>query len=131
MSEENPSPNRCVLVIPDEGDPLGLLSTGVCGSRPPVVHKWGCGCGARARWYPNLNYISKCEECGDWLSLVGVSALVMAWKGEILPEGVQRAAQCLKMPGGELFGHAHWLLAPAPPTELPSKLGTIITNEGV
>ena len=31
---------KAVLLIPAEGDSLGLLKEGPCGARPPMAHMW-------------------------------------------------------------------------------------------
>lgn len=42
---------RAVLLLPAEGDPLGLLRQGPCGFAPPTAHSTGCvGCGAAGPW---------------------------------------------------------------------------------
>lgn len=72
-----------ILLIPAEGDPLGLLKEGPCGARPPMtydhMHKHGALC-----WNPT---------CGRARHLMreGRRALVLAWDGEPVAEGLDRA----------------------------------------
>jgi len=63
-----------VLLVPAEGDPHGLLREGMCGARPPLA--WMNG----PRWV------------FGWASeRAHVRALVLAWGGKPVPEGLDRA----------------------------------------
>lgn len=75
---------RAVILIPAPGDPLGLPADGKCGARPPVVY--------RARW------ASRPGQWSEWRSAavpydaaVQESALVLAWDGTPVPDGIFRA----------------------------------------
>lgn len=69
-----------ILLIPAVGDPFGLLKPGKCGATMPTacVHPGG------SRWA-----IAGTHKKGDG-SLVG---LVLAWDGEPVPEGCDRAVR--------------------------------------
>ena len=106
---------HAVLLIPEEGDPMGLLADGVCGARPPTTEH-----GNR----PLLDHLDKedhlCSGCNTWCGYAGhpstggmgsydcgdrdcgggatvrlttyrygdkPRALVLAWGGEVVPEG--------------------------------------------
>jgi len=104
---------KAILLVPEKGDPLGLLADGVCGSRPPmavrrtyprVVHEsnelgdptapcevcracgrpWPCDTPGKVeseghvRWKPANRYTTVFD------------ALVLAWDGKPVPEGVER-----------------------------------------
>jgi hypothetical protein len=78
-----------VLLIPAEGDPLGLLSEGVCGARPPTVERvrddaeYGC-----SRWCfsGRTNFSAMKQKFGaDYQR-----ALVLAWDGKPVEEGLDR-----------------------------------------
>ena len=70
---------HAVLLIPAEGDPHGMLREGPCGARPPIA----CWDGERWRsWTDN----------GCWWPVVpGRRALVFAWGGKPVAEGMDRA----------------------------------------
>ena len=107
---------HAVLLVPEKGDPHELLREGPCGARPPmavrrtyprVVHEsneWGD---------PTYNG-EKCEACGQpwpcetpgkveseghvrWQPgnrhTTVADALVLAWGGKPVPEGMDRAAR--------------------------------------
>ena len=65
---------KAVLLVPAPGDPLGLLATGKCGERPPIV-AWYLGLG---RWEPMRAYVER-------------QALALAWNSKRLPDGIFRA----------------------------------------
>ncbi|NDC89396.1 MAG: hypothetical protein EB075_11450 [Bacteroidetes bacterium] len=68
-----------VLLVPAEGDPHGLLREGMCGARPPLA--WMNG----PRWV------------FGWASeRAHVRALVLAWGGKPVPEGIQRSVHAAK-----------------------------------
>lgn len=67
---------RGVILVPAAGDPLGLLREGPCGARPPTACRAVPGEG----WLP---------WCGDRVTCA--RALVLAWDGEPVAEGLDRA----------------------------------------
>lgn len=108
-----------VLLVPESGDPHGLLADGPCGARPPmvvrrtyprVVHEgnryadptfpgekcvacgqpWPCDTPGRVeseghvRWVPANRHTAR----GD--------ALVLAWGGKPVPEGIERSVRAAK-----------------------------------
>ena len=87
-----------VLLVPAEGDPHGLLREGPCGARPPVA----CWDGGRWRaWTDN----------GWWWPVVpDRCALVLAWDGESVAEGLDRLLRAM-VPVMEKNGQAapRWL----------------------
>jgi hypothetical protein len=70
---------KAILLVPAEDDPHGLLAEGPCGARPPLA----CWDGERWRsWTDN----------GWWWPVVpGRRALVLAWGGKTVAEGLDRA----------------------------------------
>ena len=72
---------HAVLLVPAEGDPHGLLREGPCGARPPMAFLW--------------------RAVGRWLAMspgdetIAPRALVLAWGGEPVAEGLDRLARCL------------------------------------
>lgn len=77
-----------VLLIPAAGDPQQLLREGPCGARPPMATVY------RYRGWLN-------NDLSDWtiekidpeyvIETQSEQALVLAWKGEVVPEGCDRA----------------------------------------
>lgn len=68
-----------ILLLPEEGDPLGLLKYGPCGARPP-------------RAVPRVNgQPSEGWAVFTWAPLNEPSALVLAWEGKRIRSGVFRA----------------------------------------
>ena len=67
---------HALILIPEEGDPHGLLAEGVCGARPPTawLHTDDPGL-----WIPSD---VAHDDTGE--------ALVLAWDGESVPEGMDR-----------------------------------------
>jgi len=65
-----------VLLIPEAGNPHGLLQEGPCGARPPMASP----------------YEGKFEaHTSDWAPCwPGETALVLAWDGEPVAEGLDR-----------------------------------------
>ena len=71
---------HAVLLVPENGDPLGLLAGGVCGAKPPLA-------------------IKRRNQGGRWLAWDGLrsttgGALVLAWDGCVVEEArpyVERA----------------------------------------
>jgi len=74
-----------ILLIPEEGDPHGLLKEGSCGARPPIA----CWDGERWKsWTDNASW---------WPLFPDLCALVLAWEGKPIKEGIDwghRAASC-------------------------------------
>lgn len=106
-----PSDIRAVLLIPAEGDPLGLLREGVCGARPPVVVRRGHAdvisgslTGATLlAWHAEdwAHDPTRWPEC--------LRALVLAWDGSNVPSGMTPALSSLAAASG--CPHAPHLLA--------------------
>lgn len=101
-----------VLLIPAPGDPGGLLREGPCGARPPTVIRSISPC-------LDHRHPSRCQEwrtfamdCDTQLSSERV--LVLAWGGESVDEGCDRACRALF--------DAQWK-APWPHGEKPRWLG--------
>ena len=67
---------RAILLVPEEGDPHGLLREGPCGARPPRL--WPDAV-ERGKW-------------GDWGSATHTAtcALVLAYDGKVVQEGCWR-----------------------------------------
>lgn len=106
---------HAVLLVPAEGDPHGLLREGPCGARPPMVWTLRCErCGDI--WVPRGGPSSKAafqahrhhwERTGlnartacRWQ---GPTALVLAWGGQPVPEGMDRLARCPAMKVGTIL----------------------------
>ena len=70
-----------VLLVPTEGDPHGLLKEGPCGARPPTASYAERSPIFGTRWTDGLHR-------SGWHRK---HALVLAWKGEVVPEGLDRA----------------------------------------
>jgi len=95
---------RAVLLVPAEGDPLKLLADNPCGGRPPAAVEWDI---TRLE-----SYFSR--PAGGWCWLPGSTmvpgypphrrhALVLAWDGELVAEGIDRASR--RSPG-----HHGWVV---------------------
>ena len=128
MSRYTLSKVHAVLLVPEKGDPHELLAWGPCGARPPmavrrtyprVVHEsneWGD---------PTYNG-EKCEACGQpwpcdtpgkveseghvrWQPgnrhTTVPDALVLAWGGKPVAEGLDRAYRCAGHHGAGTDGH--------------------------
>ena len=110
---------HAVLLVPEKGDPHGLLAHGPCGARPPLAIRWT---------YPRVVHEGNgyadptipcevCKACGQqwpcdtpgrveseghvrWKPCNRHStvahALVLAWGGETVPEGIQRSVRAAK-----------------------------------
>jgi hypothetical protein len=81
---------KTVLLVPTEGDPHGLLKEGPCGARPPMA--WYCDdYQAWEQWHRGMDH----SEPTAWAVMVerNKCALVLAWDGEPVPEGMDRAAR--------------------------------------
>jgi len=79
---------HAVLLIPEDGDPHNLLKEGPCGARPPMASP----------------YEGKFEaHTSDWAPCwPGETALVLAWDGEPVAEGLDRLSRAIR-------GHG-WLM---------------------
>ena len=68
-----------ILLVPEKGDPHGLLAEGPCGARPPIAYipnrGWKWTEGPCAEEFPNGR------------------ALVLKWGGTPVAEGMDRAAR--------------------------------------
>ncbi len=86
-----------VLLVPTDGDPLGLLNAGPCDSRPPIALEWQCPAHGR-HWGAGLRMDAWAAE--HFAHNVSTSrsgcrtALVLAWDGEPVAEGLDRARRC-------------------------------------
>jgi len=78
---------RAVLLVPEEGDPYGLLREGPCGARPPIAVDFGSPVG----WLGGIH------KPGGFLRVLR-RALVLAWDGEVVPEGMDRMVRALGWP---------------------------------
>lgn len=73
-----------ILLIPEEGDPLGLLREGPCGARPPMA--WYCDdYQAWEQWHRGMDH----AEPAAWAAMVERArcALILAWDGEPVGAG--------------------------------------------
>lgn len=91
-------PVHAVLLVPHEGDPLGLLANGPCGARPPTRAE-SPEIEGRPRWVSEakLNEYDLLRRRGaqwvppfDWED--ARRALVLAWDGKPVADGVWRLA---------------------------------------
>ena len=71
---------HALILVPEEGDPHGLLAEGVCGARPPCAARPWNGSGHYPEWVP-------CDEDGHPAEDPPYRALVLAWDGELVPHG--------------------------------------------
>jgi len=83
---------HCVLLIPEESDPLNLLAEGPCGARPPVAvtsqFDRRVDAAPDGRWYPCVK---------DGTRIPGRCALVLAWDGEPVQVGLWAAVATLSL----------------------------------
>ena len=81
---------HAVLLVPEPGDPHGLLKEGPCGARPPTVevHESRCECPTH-RWAGSFRRCSVCHIASG--QRIG-RALVLAWDGKPVAEGLFRLA---------------------------------------
>jgi len=95
---------RAVLLAPAEGDPLKLLAGGPCGARPPIATQWECQWGHPYDWCasgPTEGEVPCAHpDHPDHPTApkpLGVfrrhRALVLAWDGELVDEGIDRACR--------------------------------------
>jgi len=98
-----------VLLVPTDDDPHGLLAQGPCGARPPnaerIVHAKGevnsreggtyTGCtGCKELWPCSKSGTTQWVKGNDlWLN--DRDALVLAWEGKPVVEGLTRATMAL------------------------------------
>lgn len=97
-----------VLLVPAEGDPLGLLREGPCGARPPIAEHvaedmHGKGCKRTREWFAPPQRTC-CSMAGLSMLAPHRRALVLAWDGEVVPEGCFRASR---------LGTSEWISAVA------------------
>ena len=80
---------KAILLIPAPGDPCGLLAPGKCGAMSPT--RWSpTGENPDMRWSGSRYCLP------DWSpDPSSKEALVLAWEGESVAEGCDRAARCL------------------------------------
>lgn len=95
-----------ILLIPADGDAHGLLRDGPCGARPPTVmhpnlQAWDecapnfahCPAGSPCSGL-NGRERDKCIDIGACRGHGPRRALVLAWDGDIVPDGCDRADWC-------------------------------------
>jgi hypothetical protein len=110
---------KAILLIPEKGDPLGLLADGVCGSRPPMALRWtdatwgACG-SADVPQTPSCRMYDPGE------------ALVLAWDGKSVREGCYRAADASGYAPSAVPGAVECALDGDQMIRSISELGTII-----
>jgi len=76
---------RRILIVPEEGDPHGLLKEGPCGARPPTVVKVG---DVWLNPWVRPTDPDVCTVLTEWAfgKLALPTALVLAWDGEPVAE---------------------------------------------
>jgi hypothetical protein len=106
MPEPKPNPIATILLIPLEGDPLGLLADGVCGERPPtllhpLIQSWD-ECAPHFRECPMVDSLcgrhskhqsrsrDECMDFGACRAFTPQWALVIAFEGKPVRAGVMR-----------------------------------------
>lgn len=72
-----------ILILPADDEP-GLLATGPCGARPPTAYVA----------YRDGKRFGPWRESGWAMDVEDGDALVLAWGGDWLPEGIDRARRC-------------------------------------
>jgi len=90
-----------ILLVPEEGDPLGLLKEGPCGARPPIALSLritgdSIDLDADPRWlaYDAVpDRLMACTNAEILHSLHSPRALVLKWDGEPVAEGCLRLRQ--------------------------------------
>ena len=75
---------KAILLVPEKGDPHGLLKDGPCGARPSMayLHPGGITVIPEPKWFPGKG------------SKSNLHALALAWEGKPAVEGCYRAADC-------------------------------------
>lgn len=86
---------RHVLLIPAPGNPGGLLREGPCGARPPAAHRGG-RCVSHEECLIRHAGDSTQPAAGCNLSDFR-RALVLAWDGEPVDEGCDRAVRAVRL----------------------------------
>lgn len=81
-----------ILLIPAEGDPLGLLLEGPCGARPPVAHWRLCNdCGG---WWGEYRSEYFCGACGTRTDRKhNKDALALVWEDYVVRLGAATLAE--------------------------------------
>ncbi len=101
-----------ILIVPAEGDPHGLLREGPCGATAPVAGR---------RWWRERDANDELGpvQYGSWEAGQAypghhdARALVIAWNGEPVVEGIDRLcrAAALELPGDGIdIAELHWWL---------------------
>ena len=96
---------RAILLIPAPGDPHGLLAPGKCGAMPPSVYDapivgWVTAETLSRRTHGSFDLDEYENGLDRAIRLDYRQALVLAWDGEPVPEGCDRAVRCLEMREG-------------------------------
>ena len=76
---------NAVLLVPADGDPNGLLREGPCGGRPPTAYTTWVDGKSDGQWRAN----------DDSMDIEPGDALVLAWDGEPVAEGLDRLYRAL------------------------------------
>lgn len=84
---------KAVLLIPEEGDPRGLLEGGPCGAQPPIAQEYADG--LRSWWQSgdddrHAEHWRSRTTPRSWAYRTGRRALVLAWDGGPVAEGLDR-----------------------------------------
>jgi hypothetical protein len=88
---------RHVLLVPAPDDPHGLLREGLCGARPPLAIRLTVPCDLHVASLRCMDWRATIRSCDTGLS--SERALVLAWDGEPVPEGCDRAIRALAAAG--------------------------------
>ena len=76
-----------ILLIPNDGDPLGLLADGVCGAKPPTLDRFSMPTGPKWTNDPIPSLVGP----GTFFGIQrDTTALVLAHAGQAVPEGMAR-----------------------------------------
>jgi hypothetical protein len=145
---------KAILLVPVEGDPLGLLADGVCGSRPPmavpityprVVHEgnrfadptvpcevckacdqpWPCDTPGKVESEGHVCWKPANRQWGAGYITV-FDALVLAWDGKPVREGCYRAADALEIAPSAVPGAIECALDGDQMIRSISELGTLV-----
>jgi hypothetical protein len=115
-----------ILLIPHEGDPMGLLAEGPRGARPPVV--WFAACCRRLVARPHAA-ATTCGHCGI-TPLAHIAALVLAWDGEVVPEVLPYLYRARIAPTPALTEIHALLRGDGPESYTLIKHGTVLVLDG-